>query len=55
MSTAEQDVPPCDGCGLTIGCVREVEVQNPDGRITVCDSCEDTLRATIVREVQVYV
>ncbi|MFC4542028.1 hypothetical protein ACFO5R_08825 [Halosolutus amylolyticus] len=55
MSATDRDVPPCDGCGLTVGRVRELEVQNPDGKVTVCDSCEETLRATIVAEVRVYV
>ncbi|WP_265109623.1 hypothetical protein [Halosolutus halophilus] len=55
MSATDCDVPPCDGCGLTVGRVREVEVENPDGEITVCDSCEDSLRATIDAEVRVYV
>ncbi|WP_226004100.1 hypothetical protein [Natrinema salinisoli] len=54
MSATEHDVPPCDGCGLTVGRVREVEVENPDGRITVCDSCEDGLRSTITEAVHIY-
>ena len=50
----DRDVPHCDGCGLTIGRVREVEVENPDGRITVCENCEDSLRATIAEVIRVY-
>ena len=54
MSAIERDVPPWDRCGVSVGRVREVEVENPDGRITVCEGCEDLLRATIVEEVRVY-
>lgn len=54
MSAIDHDVPPCDGCGLTAGRVRTVEVENPDGRITVCDSCEDRLRSTITEVVRTY-
>ena len=41
----------CDGCGTTAGTIRLVDVEDPDGRLTVCSSCEALLEATIVREV----
>jgi len=40
----------CDGCGTTSEDVRLVEVENPDGLITTCDRCEDTLNSDIVSE-----
>ncbi|USZ71985.1 MULTISPECIES: hypothetical protein [Natronosalvus] len=43
----------CDGCGTTAGTIRLVDVEDPDGRITVCESCEDLLEATIVQEVSI--
>jgi len=42
----------CDCCGLRDGSVRKLRVQNPDGTVTVCDDCEDDLRADVVREVE---
>ena len=51
----ELDEPYCDGCGTTVGRIRVVNVENPDGLIRVCDDCEGRLNATIVEEVAVYV
>lgn len=42
----------CDGCGSTLSDVRLVEVEDPDGVITVCDTCEPQMRSTIVAELQ---
>jgi hypothetical protein len=41
----------CDGCGLPFTSVREVVVRDPDGKVNVCEDCEDDLNAEIVREV----
>ncbi len=43
----------CDGCGGTAD--RLVEVTDPDGLITTCEGCEDTMRSEIVRTVRSYV
>lgn len=42
----------CDGCGITSSDVRLVKVEDPDGEITVCDTCEPNLRSTIVEQLQ---
>lgn len=42
----------CDGCGSTSSDVRLVEVEDPDGVITTCDTCEPNLRSTIVDTLQ---
>ncbi|MXR20335.1 hypothetical protein [Halobacterium bonnevillei] len=45
------DRPECDRCGLADASVRELLVRNPDGKVNVCDDCEDELNAEVVREV----
>ncbi|MFC7236854.1 hypothetical protein ACFQS4_15350 [Saliphagus sp. GCM10025317] len=47
----EDEALYCDGYGTTSGTIRLVDVEDPDGRLTFCESCEDLLEATIVREV----
>ena len=47
--------PYCDGCGRTLGRIRLVDVEEPDGQIRVCDDCEGRLNSTILQEVAVYV
>lgn len=41
----------CDGCGSTSSDVRLVRVEDPDGIVTTCESCEPQLRSTIVEEI----
>lgn len=47
--------PFCEGCGSSRGNLREVRVENPSGRVTVCEDCEGDLRGEIVEEVTAHV